>query len=204
MIKALILDFGGVIVRTEDYSPRLAWDRRLNLPPGSAERAVHGSEAWVQAQLGHLDDAAYWDAIAALLGLPPEQIPDFARDYFSGDRLNTELMDLVRGLRHERGLQTAILSNDRPQLAEKIRALGIEPLFDEIVISASLGVMKPNPRAYESVLAALHVAPEESVFVDDAPANIDGARVVGMHAIHFRENAGVRLGLESLLAEQGA
>ncbi|WP_119071845.1 HAD family hydrolase [Aggregatilinea lenta] len=203
MIKALILDFGGVIVRTEDYAPRYAWDHRLNLPPGSAERAVHGSDAWMQAQLGHLDDAAYWNAVAAALGLAPDLIPDFARDYFSGDRLNAELMDLVRDLRR-RGLRTAILSNDRPQLAEKIRGLGVGPLFDAIVISSHLGVMKPDRDAYDAVLAALDVAPGESVFVDDAPRNVEGARTVGMHAIHYRDNAGVRAALDRLLVEQGA
>lgn len=47
MIKAAILDFGGVIVRTEDYGPRHAWDRRLGLPPGSVEQAVHHGETWI-------------------------------------------------------------------------------------------------------------------------------------------------------------
>ncbi len=202
MIKAAILDFGGVIVRTEDYGPRHAWDRRLGLPPGSVEQAVHHSGAWIQAQLGQLDDAAYWTAVAAALGLDPASTPDFARDYFSGDRLNEGLIELVRSL-GARGFRTAILSNERAQLAEKVRALGIEPLFDAIVISSNLGIMKPDRRAYEAVLAALQVGPEESVFVDDAPAHVEGAVAVGMHAILFRENVGVRAALERLIAEQG-
>lgn len=202
MIKAAILDFGGVIMRTEDYGPRHAWDRRLGLPPGSVEQAVHHGETWIQAQMGQLGDDAYWTAIAATLGLDPGLIPDFARDYFSGDRLNEGLIDLVRALRG-RGLRTAILSNDRAQLAEKIRALGLEPLFDAILISSQLGVMKPDRGAYEAALGALRVAPGESVFIDDAPANVRGALAVGMHAILYRDNDAMRAALERLIAEPG-
>jgi HAD superfamily hydrolase (TIGR01509 family) len=54
-----------------------------------------------------------------------------------------------------------------------------------MTVSAEVGVMKPEARIYQMALDALGVAPAESVFVDDFPENVEGARAVGMQAIHF-------------------
>jgi hypothetical protein len=41
-LKAVIFDFGDVLVRTVDYGVRAAWEDRLNLAPGQAEHIVFG------------------------------------------------------------------------------------------------------------------------------------------------------------------
>ena len=56
MIRAVIFDWGGVLMRTVDASPRLAWDARLGLAPGSVNRLVFESPAWRRAQLGQISD----------------------------------------------------------------------------------------------------------------------------------------------------
>ena len=56
MIRAVIFDWGGVLMRTVDASPRLAWDARLGLAPGSVNRLVFESSAWRRAQLGQISD----------------------------------------------------------------------------------------------------------------------------------------------------
>ena len=99
MIKAIIFDFGGVVVRTEDYTPRHAWDERLGLPTGSVERAVHHSDIWIQAQLGRILPKAYWAGVAELLYMRNNNVEELRRDYFSGDRLNYRLVQLIRDLK---------------------------------------------------------------------------------------------------------
>jgi HAD superfamily hydrolase (TIGR01509 family) len=58
-------------------------------------------------------------------------------------------------------------------------------LFDVIITSASIRVMKPDPQAYRAALDALRLRAEETVFIDDLRENIQGAKQLGMHAIHF-------------------
>jgi putative hydrolase of the HAD superfamily len=191
MIKAFIFDFGGVLVRTEDYGPRHAWDERLSLPIGSVERAVHHSDIWVQAQLGRITPRAYWHGVAELLYMRKEDIDELRRDYFSGDRLNYKLVTLVRDLR-EQGYRLALLSNDSLQLENRLRDLGIYDLFDHVLISALMGMMKPDPTAYRVALQTLRTAPHEAIFIDDSLTNVRGAQALGIHTILFRPELDMR------------
>ncbi len=200
MIKAIVVNFGGVVVRTEDPGPRHAWDARLGLPTGSVERAVQHSDLWIQAQLGRVSEKVFWNGVAEMLRMSRDLIPELVKDYYSGDRLNYRLVELLREL-HEQGWRTAVLSNDVPGLAGKIEALGLAPLFDHILISSQIGVMKPDRTAYRIALNALGVQPEEAVMVDDVLAHVHGAQAVGMHAILYRHDTDVRGELERLVRQ---
>jgi putative hydrolase of the HAD superfamily len=56
---------------------------------------------------------------------------------------------------------------------------------DEIIISAEEGIAKPDPRIFRIAAERLGVRPQEAVFVDDRPENVQGARAVGMRGIQF-------------------
>jgi putative hydrolase of the HAD superfamily len=198
MKRAIIFDFGGVFMKTLDYRPRHRWDARLELPPGSVERIVHGSESWRQAQRGEISPEAYWDDVSQQLKLSSDDLRQLIVDFFNGDRLDTDLVAYARQLRAD-GHPIALLSNDSPALAGKLQALGIANLFDPLVISALIGVMKPDPRAYQAVLNALERAPAEAVFIDDLPANVEGARALGIPALHYTTTPALQAELPSLL-----
>jgi putative hydrolase of the HAD superfamily len=95
------------------------------------------------------------------------------------------LVDYLRSLRPR--YKTALLSNAwsdlRGMLTERWE---IADTFDELVISAEVGIVKPDPRIYHLALERLQVAPQEAVFVDDFIENIEGGKAVGLHTIHFR------------------
>ncbi|HQE19115.1 MAG TPA: hypothetical protein PK607_11460, partial [Aggregatilineales bacterium] len=63
-------------MRTEDYSPRHAWDARLGMPTGHVESVVHGIEAWQQAQRGEISVDAYWQAVGRELGLDGQALAE--------------------------------------------------------------------------------------------------------------------------------
>jgi epoxide hydrolase-like predicted phosphatase len=198
MIKAFIFDFGGVLARTEDYTPRHAWDERLGLPTGSVERAVHHSDIWIQAQLGRITPRAYWNGVAELLYMRKEDIDELRRDYFSGDRLNYRLVALIRDLR-EKGYPVALLSNESLQLESRLREYGIHDLFDHILISAQMGMMKPDPTVYRVALHTVQASPHEAVFVDDSLTNVRSAQPLGIHVILFRPELDLRAEITELI-----
>jgi putative hydrolase of the HAD superfamily len=200
MIKAVIFDFGGVLVRTDDYSSRHAWDQRLGVPIGTVERAVHHSDLWIQAQLGRVSYKAYWEGVAEMLYISPDKIPELRQDYFSGDRLNYKLVALIRDLK-AKGLQLVLLSNDTKELRQRLEELELDELFDCILISSEIGVMKPDPTAYKVALQAVKAAPHEAVFIDDSLVNIRGAQPLGIHSILFRPEVDMRAEVYRIIDE---
>jgi putative hydrolase of the HAD superfamily len=202
MGKAVVFDWGGVLMRTADHSPRHAWDRRLGLSPGAVEAVVHGIPAWRAVQRGESTPETYWQAVAEKLNLSAGQLTRLRRDFYSGDRLDESLVALIRDLRG-RDVPVGLLSNNSPELADLLADLGVGDLFDACVISAEIGVMKPDPHAYRAILDELEVRPQEAVLIDDSPENVEGARSVGMATIHFRPGMDLRAALEVWLDEGG-
>lgn len=194
--KAIIFDWGGVLMRTEDYSTRHVWDQRLGLPHGSVERVVHGCQSWRDAQLGTVDLPTYWEEVAAQLNLTPAMITDLQRDFYYGDHLDPKLVTLIRQLRDQHH-RIGLLSNNILPLLDEMSALGVLDLFDATVISAQIGVMKPAPAAYHAILTAMDIPASQAVFIDDVAENIAGAQAVGMHGILFTPD----LDLETTLRE---
>lgn len=196
--RAVIFDFGGVLMKTHDRTPRTAWDDRLDIPHGTVESVVHGSEHWRLAQIGRLSVPDYWSAVARALKISEGEVQQLALDYFSADKLDTALIDQIEDLR-ERGHTVALLSNDSVALMDKLVALDIARLFDPLIISAHIGVMKPDARAYQAVLDALQLPGTETIFVDDMPNNIAGAQALGIHGVRYIDGMDLAAALEPLL-----
>lgn len=199
-IRAVIFDLGGVLIRTVESVTREQMAARLGVTRLDLEEMVFGDDSGTRAQRGEIQANQHWENLRLRLKMTPEEITIFQKDFWSGDRLDTKLVDYIRGLRQS--YRTALLSNAFSDLREMItRRWKIADAFDEIVISSEVGMMKPDPLIYRFVLERLNVAAPEAVFVDDFVRNVEGARVVGMHAVHFRTSEQVRAELEMILNE---
>jgi len=184
MIKAIIFDVGGVLLRTHNHSYRRTWEKKLGLKQWESEQIVFNSEMGQKAQLGAISHADLWRWVGTRLGLVNGDLTAFQHDFWAGDVLDMALVDLIRQA-HGR-YQTAIISNYHDDLRRELtHDHHIADLFDEIVISAEEKVMKPNPQIYQTALTRLGRDPEEAVFIDDFQHNIKSAHEVGMHGIHF-------------------
>ena len=187
MISALIFDWGGVIQRTASHASRHALDAELGLAPGSVERAVFESAIWHEASIGRCGADVAWGTIVGSVGWPAERMDEFVERFFAGDHVDQVLVEHIRFWRG-RGLKVGLLSNAPPGRSRGASAAGrwgMEGLFDAQVFSYQVGVLKPDPRMYRAILAALEVPAEQSLFIDDAPANVLGALRAGMGAVRF-------------------
>jgi HAD superfamily hydrolase (TIGR01509 family) len=194
MIRALLCDWGGVLMRSVDPRPRLAWERRLGLPPTALADQVFSSDAWQQAQHGQASLAEVWAEVGERLGLTAEETAALSHDFWAGDQIDQGLVALLRDLR-EQGLRLALLSNHTRELPRLIARLGLDGLFQEQIISATAGASKPDPAIYWQALERLGVAAEETVFVDDWGVNVAAARQLGLVGIRFRGVAHLRRAL---------
>jgi len=188
LMRAVIFDLGGVILRTEDQTPRQRWEARLGLRAGAIERAVFDCAASERAAIGQATDEDVWLSVAARFGFSDGDAEKFRADFFAGDAVDATLVQFIRALRPR--YRTAILSNAWGGLRKSV----IEPLrlvdaVDTVVISAEEGVVKPDARIYQLAAARLGVSPHEAIFVDDFAENVRGAQAVGMRAVHFQTAA---------------
>ena len=83
-IRAVIFDFGGVIVRTEDQSPRLKWAERLGVTPEVLGATVFDSEAAAEATVGRVPAEAIWAHVAATFNLDAATLAQLRADFFVG------------------------------------------------------------------------------------------------------------------------
>ena len=197
-IHAVIFDLGGVIVRTEDWGPRNALAERLGMSRGELAGLVFGDSGDYRAQLGEITAKEQWAYVANKLGVPAEDIPQMQDEFFGGDKLDAELVTFIRELKHSR--YTALLSNAIDNLRWYLEEeWNITDAFHHIIISAEVGVMKPEPEIYQLALEHVGVEAEEAVFIDDMPQNVRGAQDVGMHAIQFKSREQCLAELEVLL-----
>lgn len=183
-IRAVIWDLGGVLVRTEDYTPRDSLAARLGLDRMGLEGVVFSGDSGDRAQRGEIEYELHWHNVSRLLNQPPETIPELQDAFWGGDVVDRELIEAIRSLRPR--YKTGLLSNAFSDLRRFVTQVWqFADIFDELIISAEVGLVKPDPRIYQLAVSRLGVKPDEAVFIDDFAHNVAGAQAVGLHAIQF-------------------
>lgn len=196
MIKAIIFDIGGVLIRTEDHGYRRRWEEQLGLRRGEAEEIVFNSSMGQKAQRGEIGDEELWNWIGERLDLDA-QLAAFRHDFWAGDVLDEDLVAFIRSLKPI--YQTAVISNATDALRDSLtNQHRIADAFDVIIGSAEEHIMKPDAAIYQRALDALGRKAEEAVFIDDFQRNVDAARNLGMSAIHFRPDVNIETELRNL------
>ena len=197
-IRAIIFDVGGVIVRTEDRAPREQLAIRLGITRDELNRLVFESEGAQLATVGKITTEAHWQLTRQTLNISEEAFEPLPEEFFGGDIIDMELINYIRGLRDH--YQTALLSNAWDNLRQALETRWkIADAFDVIIISAEVGLAKPDPRIYQLTLERLGVAADEAIFVDDFERNIEAANKIGIHGVLFRTVEQAREEIEQII-----
>jgi len=184
-LRAIFFDLGGVIIRTEYQSPRQHLAERLNMEYEDLVRLVFESETSRTAFLGRLPAVEHWAAVTRKLRRPAAEADAIRSEFFAGDILDRELIAFVRSLRPQ--YKTGVISNAWDDLRSYLGREKCEDAFDTLVISAEVGLLKPEEPIFRLALERLHVQADEALFVDDFAVNIEGCEKVGMQGILFTD-----------------
>lgn len=189
MIKAVILDCFGV----------------LYIPVGEDFYRAHikNYEQYVgelrglgrQADEGLISQDEFIYKVASLANMNPEEV----RERVVGNLArNQALLDYAQSLRQrcKLGLLTNISRGVIDSFFSKTER---QELFDAVVVSSEVGLIKPEPAIYELAATRLGVSPSECVMVDDSQINCSGAIEAGMQAVVYQNLAQAHNDLESLL-----
>jgi putative hydrolase of the HAD superfamily len=184
---AVLFDFGGVLT-TPVWDSFSAFCRSEDLDPDAIKNLFRTDPEAIKdlrgLETGELSETEFEATFGKRLGLSnPDGLID---SMFAGMKPLEPMVEAVREIRASE-LLTGLVSNswstahyDRGLLAE---------LFDAIVISAEVGLHKPQPEIYRLAAQRLEVDPSECVFVDDLKENCEGAEAVGMTAVRHRNPA---------------
>lgn len=196
-IKAIYFDFGGVIVRTEDKTSRARLAAEFGMSYDEIDKFVFDSPTAKLAGIGQVSEIEHFREVTRRLHLPESEMPRIRAAFFAGDRVDMDIINLLRGLRKTH--RTGLISNAWDGLREWIVARKLDDAFENITISAERGFAKPDARIYQYALAQLGVEPGESVFVDDMEKNIAASQALGMHGVLFKSSQQTIQAVQQLL-----
>lgn len=189
MIKAIVLDIGGVILRTQDTTIRKKLEEKYRLSPGGVHDLVFNSKPAQLSTLGLVNSDAIWQHVAEQLSLTPQTLQEFRYDFWLGDQLDNSIIQFLQECRPQ--YKTALLSNAWVGAREIFaRNYGIKEgkTVDKILISSELGVAKPDPEIFRILAHTMGCKFSEMLFVDDFIENIQAAEALGITSIHYQSD----------------
>jgi putative hydrolase of the HAD superfamily len=173
-----VFDLGEVLSQSPTHLARIAALLDRTEPEASAAYWRH-RPPYDEGEAG----STYWRAVGTDLNTPVDD--DLCAELIAVDALGwTSLHPESEPLLHEvkaAGYRLAMLSNLPRELATRVREQPWSALFDELVFSCDLGVMKPNPAIYRLTTERLGET-AECVFFDDRPENVAAAESAGWRA----------------------
>jgi len=192
--STVVFDLGGVLV---DWDPRHLY-RDLFDDPDEMESFL--AEVTTAERNAHQDAGRPWaEAVELLVAEHPkrrELIEAFHRrwpEMLAGEIPGT--VDVLADLRAA-GVRLVALSNwsaeTFPLARERFDFLA---WFEGIVISADVGVNKPDPRIFAHLIEQFCIEPTDALFIDDLSANVETASALGFRSIQFTDATALRLEL---------
>ncbi|WP_208027274.1 HAD-IA family hydrolase [Rhabdothermincola sediminis] len=187
MIRAVLFDFGGVIL-SSPFDAFARYEAERGLPEGFIRRVNAtnpDTNAWAQLERRKITLDEFCERFEAEAADAGHRLD--AREVLAllGGELRPEMVEAVR--RCSERLLTGLLTNNFVTVDGHVDREGemgaVLALFDVVIESSKVGVRKPDPRFYELACRELGIEPGEAVFLDDLGVNLKPAREMGMSTI---------------------
>ena len=189
MIKAVLWDFGGVIL-TSPFEAFRRYETEHDLPLDfirSVNTTDPHNNAWALMERNQVTPQQFDDLFAAESAALGYKVAGADVLLLLAGDVRPRMVALLDRVKAA-GFQVACLTNnivgeDNPDDARPRQIADIMARFDVIVESSKIGVRKPEPRFYEIACELLGVTPDECVFLDDLGINLKPAAAMGIATI---------------------
>ena len=189
MIRALIFDCFGVLYVDPSHD---FYEKQV---PNYTELRPQLMDLNKQSDYGLITQDEWKQAVAEVTGLATEDV----KQNIQGVHLrNQALLDYSQELRasYKVGMLSNIGTGAMDGFFSKDER---DRLFEAVVLSAEVGLVKPHPEIFKLMADRLGVGPGECVMIDDIEDNCAGADAAGMLTVHYRTSQQARADLEVLL-----
>lgn len=189
MINTIIFDMGQVLIQWKPET--MLTDLQLTQDETKlVVQELFQSAEWVRQDRGTITEQEVVDAVCARL---PKKLHCAVETMVFGWHQRflapmPGMAELVRDLK-EAGYRIYLLSNASLALRSYFPWIPGSEYFDGLMVSAEEKLLKPQHEIYEALYDRFSLNPATCFFVDDSPANIEGAYCTGMAGTVFRGNA---------------
>ncbi len=198
---ALIFDFGNVVAHFDYGKACSALGTRLGL---SGEELLDrlrplGFSDLVKAyEGGQISAEEFSRGVSASVGLAVTH-DEFAAAWSDIFSANESIVPLIAAFKRE-GYTLVLGSNTNDLHARQFRRQFAQTLahFDRLVLSYEVGHIKPSSSFYLACAEAAGLPPEECIFIDDLPENVEGARAAGLVGVLYENTPRLIRDLASL------
>jgi len=188
MVRAIIFDFGIVLATFDKESACERFAKYCKKSASEIYRELVGSDLEKALESGVITPEDFALSVIDLIGAQELTQEDCLTMWGDMFRTNPGMTDLLRDL-HERNIPMVVLSTTNAVHWPYIRKLDAIQLLENwnvpFVLSHIEKALKPESRLFMAALDKLKSAPDETVFVDDLPENIEAARKLGVQAIPY-------------------
>ena len=183
-IKNVVFDVGNVIVR---WAPIEIV--RLTFGEGKESeelaRSIFQSETWLDLNKGFISESNAKAQYQQSLGLSELECERLFYYVKQTQILIYGSVDLIKRVKSAGYNVFALTDNVHEIVAYLKSEYTFWDLFEGATVSAEVGLLKPQAEIYHSLVSLHELAPSETVFIDDMPHNIEGAKAAGLSGILF-------------------
>lgn len=197
--EALLFDLGGVVFGIDFEKAFSHWAAHAGVPMQTIKSRYCIDEWYEQHERGEITAEEYFDTLRDTLGiaLSDEQFAAGWNAIFEQEFAGA--FELFQSLSARIPIYAFSNSNTMHQEFWGRRYAKTLGLFREVFVSCDLGLRKPEAVAYRHVVACIGAEPQSVQFFDDTRENVDGARDIGMPAVHVCGIGNIRTNVAALL-----
>lgn len=199
MIKALVFDFGNVVVTNDWNYACPEKDREFTSYFGVTMNDFKKGwdVAWPLIRIGKVTEDEFWKLFLTEAGVKNIDISHAKILWRKYQSTLPGMIDLIIRLRNRYTL-VGCTDNGKEWVEYYKDTYHLASYFDAIVCSADIGDHKPNPKIYEETIKMAGVKPEEILFIDDNDSPLEGAKNAGMRILKFNNASQLERDLKEL------
>ena len=204
MIKAIIFDLGGVLITLDKerciraFKEDAGFERIEEFLDTCHQRGMIGD-----LEAGRISVAVFFAECKEYCrpGVTDEDIRRCFHALLNPIGSGTAALLRQLAARYELYILTNNSSVTMEKTYEDARKAGIDlqETFRQIFVSQDLRMLKPSREIFAHVIGAVGLLPEELLYVDDSPRNVEAARAAGMQALHHVPGSDLRATLSAVL-----
>ncbi len=185
MIKAIIFDIGGVVLKPKSFHPvTQEYAKMMNLEKDRVHEIF--KKIWYMWRVDEINENEFFDKLTKELKIQADK-EKLRKIFYSVWELDEGTFEMIGKLRKNYKI-FALTNQSRELFSSLSKEYGLSKIFDKIFTSYETKLAKPDPKIYEYMLGKTGMKPGECVFIDDKDENVERAGKLGMKALLF-ENA---------------
>lgn len=199
MIKALVFDFGNVVV-TNDWNytcPEKDKEFTSYFGVSMQDFKKGWDAAWPLIRIGKITENEFWQLFLTKSGVKNIDIPHAKILWRKYQSTIPGMISLIIRLRNRYTL-VGCTDNGKEWVEFYKTKYHLDAYFDAIICSADVGDHKPNPKIYDQAIQQTGVKPEEILFIDDNNGPLEGAKKAGMNTLKFINSAQLKKDLKEI------